>query len=183
MRRDRLCQSKAAPNLKDVKAFQGAGHVNRTGPHGCPDGPLAMETSLHLEAWRTKCPMAGWQYALDFEVQYASVRGICLNISEFTGHRWDTNSNWRDLLQGADLLSLCNKRLPRLTPCLWMRKPCLSRQLLATCAARSRKLRRLTVPLTKDLSMRHVGTWKRRATQLACCSCTAVSHVCRQHSV
>ena len=37
-----LCQSKAAPNLKDAKALQGAGHVNRTRPHDCPDGPLAM---------------------------------------------------------------------------------------------------------------------------------------------
>ena len=41
-------QSKGAPTLKDAKAFQGAGHVNRTHPHDCPDGPLPMEASLHV---------------------------------------------------------------------------------------------------------------------------------------
>ena len=103
-------RSTFTPKLKDVKAFEGAGHVNRTRPPDCPDGPLAMEASLHIEAWRTKYPKIGWQYALEFEVQYACVKGVCPNISELLGHRWNTNSNWREFVQQTGLLSLHDKR-------------------------------------------------------------------------
>ena len=54
-------------------------------------GALAMETSLQNESWTsTKYPKISWQYVLEFEIQYAAVEGVCLNISELTGHRWDT---------------------------------------------------------------------------------------------
>ena len=58
-----LRHPKGAPKLKDVKAFQGDGHVNRTRPHDCPDGPLAMGASLRIEACRTKYPKTGFQHA------------------------------------------------------------------------------------------------------------------------
>ena len=45
-----LYQSRGSPKLNDVKSSQGAGQVNRTRPHGCPDGPLALEASPHIEA-------------------------------------------------------------------------------------------------------------------------------------
>ena len=105
-----LYQSQAAPALRDVNAFQGVGHENRTRPYDCPDGPLAMETSLRVEAWRTKYPKTGWQRAPEFEVQCAAVKGVCVNICKLTGHRWDTNSEWRDFVHDADLLSLYSKR-------------------------------------------------------------------------
>ena len=44
-----LCQSKATSNVKDVKASQGAGRVNRTRPHDCAGGPLAMEQACALK--------------------------------------------------------------------------------------------------------------------------------------
>ena len=102
-----LHQSKGAPKLKDVKSLQGAGHVSRTQTclHDCPDGPLAMEASLHIEAWRTKCPKRGQQCSLEFEVQYACVMGVCLNMSEFVHYLWDMNSNWRDFVQMTDLIA------------------------------------------------------------------------------
>ena len=88
----------------------------------------ALETSLHIEAWKTKCPKTGWQYALEFEVQYASVKGVCWK-TKLVGHRLDTtfSMNLRGVSLCRRLTSLaCTKGrpplLPRSTPCNWKKK-------------------------------------------------------------
>ena len=55
--------------------------------------PLSIESCLHIKGWKTKFPKIGQDYALEFDIKYACVKGVCFNISELTNYRWNPNQD------------------------------------------------------------------------------------------
>ena len=82
-------QSKGAPRLCAVKAFQMGSHANFQVPDSFVTSPLLVESFLHIHTWHTKYPTSGQKYALEFDIKYAGVTGIVFNLSTLFQNRWN----------------------------------------------------------------------------------------------
>ena len=87
-----------------VKSFQGGNHANKKVP------AQFAQSSLPLESFLSILLQARLMYALEFNVSFARVSGIALNVSTLCQHRWNTNTNWPQSIANTDLLQMYDKR-------------------------------------------------------------------------
>ena len=65
--------AKGAPRYHQARLFNGGAHLTVVYPEEWAQSPLLIETFLHTQTWHTRYPQFHKEYALEFNVTYASV--------------------------------------------------------------------------------------------------------------
>ena len=75
-----------------------------------PSFRFRLRLSLHIGTWHTRYPQFDWEYALEFNVTYALVKGFLFEVNTLLHHPWSVEREWASDYAQLDLLAMCDLR-------------------------------------------------------------------------